>query len=86
MGFQIPSCLLLGGREDYVLAEQQRSISLSAGRFRLQGKAAVLSPVLAGALSAPDDVWWFLKQIETPCLADQKHGGCIWTFRARANR
>lgn len=52
----MPSCRLLSGRENYVLAEQQQSISLSAGRFRLQGKAGVLSPRLGGALSVPNDV------------------------------
>lgn len=45
-----------GWKENYVLAEQQRSISLSAGRFGLQGKAGVLSPSLAMALNVSNDV------------------------------
>lgn len=45
-----------GWKENDVLAEQQRGISLSAGRFGLQGKAGVQSPSLAGAFDVSNDV------------------------------
>lgn len=44
-----------GWKENYVLAEQQRSMSLSTGRFRLQRNAGVLSPSLAVALNISND-------------------------------
>lgn len=45
-----------GWKENDVLAEQQRSISLSAGRFGLQGKAGAQSPSLAVAFNVSNDV------------------------------
>ena len=58
-----------GWKENYVLAEQQRSISLSARRFGLQGKAGVLSPSLAVALNVSNDVCVVSKANEaTPLL------------------
>ena len=41
-----------GWKENHVLAAQQRSISLSAGRCGLQGKAGALRPSLALSVSS----------------------------------
>lgn len=48
--------LVAGWKENYVLAEQQQSISFAARRFRLQNKAGVLSPSWAMGLNVSDDV------------------------------
>lgn len=71
-----------GWKENHVPAEQQRSISLSAGRLGLRRKAGAPRPSLAADLNVSDDACMGFKANQDALLLPSKSQGMRLDFQS----